>query len=179
MQTLRVRLALFAIIAVLVAACGGAGGATSDPAGSVKAAYDAAASGGVAKLDDFACAAQKGKLAEALGGASGVEALASAGVDMNDLMSAMSFKFDNVATKETSRTDKDATVHVTGNVTVTVDPAKFKPIFKQVLAAQGLPTDDATIDAAMSMMSSQMSRTQALDEDVKVVNENGKWLICS
>jgi hypothetical protein len=178
MQTLRTRLALFAILAVLIAACGGAAGG-GDPASSVKSAFDAAATGGFAKLDDFACAAQKGKIAEAFGGAAGMDQLTNAGIKLDDVMNAMTIKFDNVATKETSRSDKNATVHVTGNMTVSVDPEKFKPILKQILTAQGLPADDATIDAAMTAMSSQLSKSQALDQDVKVVNENGKWLICN
>ena len=63
-------------------------------------------------------------------------------------------------------------------MTVTVDPAKFKPILKTILQAQGLPNDDATIDAALTAMSGSLTNSQALDEDVKLVNENGKWLIC-
>jgi hypothetical protein len=90
----------------------------------------------------------------------------------------MTIKFDNVTTKESSRTDKEATVHVTGNMTITADPAKIKPIIKTFLQAQGLPNDDATIDKALSAMAGQLSKTQALDDDIKVVNENGKWLIC-
>jgi hypothetical protein len=179
MSTTRIRLAFLAVIVVVLAACSGAGGPTSDPAGSVKAAFDAAASGGLAKLDDFACAAQKGKLAEAFGGASGAGPLESAGVNMTDMLNAMTVKFDNVTTKESSRTDTNATVHVTGNMTITVDPVKFKPILKAMMAAQGAPVDDATIDAAMTAMSSTLSKSQPLDQDVKVVNEGGKWLICA
>jgi hypothetical protein len=178
MKTFRLRITLLTAIVLLMAACGGAG-AGSDPAGSVKAAFDAAASGGLAKLDDFACAAQKGKVLEALGGAGGAEQLTQAGVNMADLMNAMTVKFDNITTKESSRTDKEATVHVTGNASVSIDPEKFKPILKQILAAQGMPSDDNTINTALSAMSSQLTNSQALDEDVKVVNENGKWLICS
>jgi hypothetical protein len=177
MNTIRLRLTLLTAIVLLLTACGGAG-AGSDPAGSVKAAFDAAASGGIAKLDDFACAAEKGKVAEAFGGAAGTEAFTAAGVNMADVMNAMSIKFDNVTTKESNRTDKEATVHINGNMTVTVDPEKFKPILKQMLAAQGLPSDDNTINTAMGAMASQLSKTQTLDEDVKVVNEGGKWLIC-
>jgi hypothetical protein len=175
MNTFRLRLVLLTAIVLLLTACGAAGGGGSDPAGTVKAAFDATQSGGLAKLDDFACAAQKGKMAEAFGG---VSQLSSAGVDLNSLMNAVSIKFDNVTTKESSRTDKEATIHVTGNMTTTVDPEKFKPILKQMLAANGQPADDATVQTVLAAMSSQLSNTQALDEDVKVVNEGGKWLIC-
>lgn len=174
----RGRLMLLAFVMMLATACGAAGGGGSDPSSSVKAAFDAAATGGLAKLDDYACAAQKGKVQEAFGGAKGMDELTANGVNASDLMSAMQIKFDNITTKETSKTDKEATVHVNGNMTVTVDPAKFKPILKTYLQAKGLPADDATIDAALTTMAASLSQTQALDEDVKVVNENGKWLIC-
>jgi hypothetical protein len=94
-------------------------------------------------------------------------------------MNAMTVKFDNVSAKEVSKTDTKATVHVSGTMTVTVDQEKFKPILKQMMTAQGLPADDATINAALSAMSGQLTKSQALDQDVVVVNENGKWLICS
>jgi hypothetical protein len=178
MHAMRGRLVLFAFVMMLVTACGGAASGGGDPSSAVKAAFDAAGSGGLAKLDDFACAAEKGKVAEMFGSAAGMQQLTSAGVDPNQVMSAISIKFDNLTTKESARTDKDATVHVNGNMTVTVDPAKFKPILKTILAAQGLPNDDTTIDAALTAMAGSLSNSQALDEDVKLVNENGKWLIC-
>ena len=70
-------------VMMLVTACGGAAGGGGDPSSAVKAAFDAAGSGGLAKLDDFACAAEKGKVAEMFGGAAGMEQLTSAGVDPN------------------------------------------------------------------------------------------------
>jgi len=177
MNSLRVRAALLTVLVMVAVACGG-GGATADPAGSVKAAFDTVASGGLAKFDDFACAAQKGKVAEAFTGAAG-GGFSQAGINMTDVMNAMTVKFDNVSAKEVSKTDTKATVHVSGTMTVTVDQEKFKPILKQMMTAQGLPADDATINAALSAMSGQLTKSQALDQDVVVVNENGKWLICS
>jgi hypothetical protein len=179
MNTFRLRLVLLTAIVLVLSACGAAGGGGSDPAGAVKAAFDATQSGGLAKLDDFACAAQKGKLAEAFGGAAGADQFQSAGVNMNDVMNAMTVKFDNVTTKETNRTDTNANVHVTGNMTITVDQEKFKPILKAMLAAQNLPNDDATITTALNAMAGSLSKSQPLDQDVKVVNEGGKWLICA
>ena len=93
-------------------------------------------------------------------------------------MSAMSIEFDNVTTKESSRTDKDATVHVTGNMTITVDPAKFKPILKAMLAAEGAPADDATIDAAMTAMSGSLSNARRSIRTSRSSTRAAKWLIC-
>ena len=49
---------------------------------------------------------------------------------------------------------------------------------KTVLAAQGMPTDDATMNAMIDAMTGQLSKTQHLDEDISVVKEGGNWLIC-
>ena len=176
MNSMRVRAALLSVLVMLAVACGG-GGASADPAGSVKAAFDSVASGGLAKFDEFACAAQKGKVAEAFTGAAGSQ-FTQAGVNMADVMNAMSVKFENVAATEVSKTDKAAKVHVTGTMTINVDQEKFKPILKQMLTAQGLPADDNTINTALAAMAGQMSKSQTLNQDIDVVNEGGKWLIC-
>jgi hypothetical protein len=59
-----------------------------------------------------------------------------------------------------------------------VDSAKFREIFRKILEAQGVPVDDATLDLAMSTLDSTLSQTQDLNEDVKLIQENGKWVIC-
>jgi hypothetical protein len=176
-QIRRVAALVFALAMTLGACGGGAGGAANDPSGAVTAALAAAQSGGLAKLTDFACAAHKNDIARAFGGGN-MSALTAAGVKPEDLFGAMSFSFANLTTKEVTKTDTAATVHVTGDMTITVDKEKFKTIAKAMFTAQGLPADDATIDAMVSQMSTTLSSTQKLDEDIKVVNEGGKWLLC-
>jgi hypothetical protein len=110
--------------------------------------------------------------------ASGMSELEAAGIDADDLFDAMKIDFENLQATETSKSGSSATVHVTGTAKFSVDPVKFKTIMKQVMEAQGLPTDDATVDGAIAMMSGALSQTQEIDEDVALVQENGKWLIC-
>ena len=64
----------------------------------------------------------------------------------------MSVSFANVTTKEVSKTDTAATVHVTGDMALKIDKEKFKPIAKTMFTAQGLPADDATINAMVGAM---------------------------
>ena len=164
-------------LAVTLGACGGSPGPGSDPQGSVQAAFAAAQSGGIGKLVDFACAAHKNDITGAFGGGN-LGALTAAGVKPEDLFAAMSVSFANLTTKEVSRTDAAATVHVTADMTVKIDKDKFKSIAKTMFAAQGLPADDTTINAMVDAMGTQLSSTQKLDSDVKLVNEGGKWLLC-
>jgi hypothetical protein len=169
--------ALALALLLTLAACGGTSAPGSDPGGTVQAAMAAATAGGFAKLTDYVCAAKKGDITSTFGGSS-LTALASSGVNAQQLMDAMTISFENVATKEVSKTDTTATVHVTGNMKALFDKDKMRAIMKTVLAARGAPTDDATLDAAMTMISGQLSQTQALDNDLKLVKEDGKWLIC-
>lgn len=164
-------------LAIMVAACGSTPGAASDPQGTVKSAFTAAQSGGLLKLSEFACAAHKDDIAKALGGQD-LSALTAQGVNVNDMMSAITVSFENVSTTEVKKTDKDATVHVTADMKMNFDREKFKTILKTMFAAQGLPADDATIDATLTAMSGAMTQTQKVDEDIVLTNEGGKWLIC-
>lgn len=169
-----------ALVLMLVAAvgCGAAGGGpANDPSGSVTNALAAVSSGGLSKITDFACAAHKNDLIDAFGGGNAA-ALAAAGVKTEDVLNAMSMQFTNVAVKELSKTDTTAKVHVTADMKVSFDKDKFKALMKTVLAAQGQPTDDATLDAMLNGMSGMLEQTQKFDEDVDVVNEGGKWLLC-
>jgi hypothetical protein len=172
------RIAILVMAVLLgVGACRGSAGTANDPQGVVKAAMDAVSTGGLTKFTDYVCAAKKNDLTS-LFGQSGLGSLSSAGIDPTAFMNAMSIKVTNLATTEKARTDTTATVHVTGDTAVTFDKAKMRDLMKAVLAAQGKPTDDATLDLVMNAMSSQLTMTQKLDEDVTVVNEGGKWLIC-
>jgi hypothetical protein len=171
--------ALVLVVVLAVAGCSGGpgGGPTNDPAGSVTNALAAVSSGGLAKVTDFACAAHKNDLANAFGGGN-ADALAAAGVKPEDIYNAMAMSFTNVTTKEVSKTDTAATVHVTADMKITIDKDKFKTLMKTMLSAQGQPADDATVDAIMGGMTSALEQSQKFDQDVQVVNEGGKWLLC-
>jgi hypothetical protein len=177
MTTSIVRAAALSVVVLLAATgCGGAAPNTSDPGGTVTAALDAAKTGGLAKVVDFTCAAKKGNIGS-LFGAGGLGALGG-GADVTGMMDAIKVDFQNVKTTETSKSGDTATVHVTGNAVLTFDAAKMKEAFKKLMSAQGLPADDATIDAAITGMSASLSQPQAMDEDVTLKQEGGKWLIC-
>jgi hypothetical protein len=171
-----------AVVAALlsVAACSGLPGAanTNEPAGVVNSAFAAVESGGLAKAADFSCAAHKDDFAKALGGASGAGDLTALGLNPDDLFNAMTVDFQDVTATETSKSDTDATVHVKGKVAVKVDEAKMRLLVKQIMTAQGIDASDQMVDAAMQQMGGALSQTQDLDDDVHLVKEDGKWLVC-
>jgi len=65
-------------------------------------------------------------------------------------------------------------------VNIDVDSAKFKGVLRKLLEAQGVTgVDDAMIDQFMEPAMEQFKELgQSFDQDMKLVNENGKWLIC-
>ncbi len=179
MQSRILRTAVVAAVLMLgVVGCGGGIANQSDPAAGAKTALDGIQSGGLAKIGDFACAAKQGDVASLFGGES-VGSLTALGMDPNEVFNAVKLEFKDVKTEEKSRSGDSAVVHLSGSMTVTVDPAKMRDILKKVMEAQGQPADDAVIDAAITAMGSQLSQTQAIDEDVTMVQEGGKWLLCS
>jgi hypothetical protein len=168
------------LLALGLTACGGAPSAANEPAAVVTAAFDAVESGGVERLTEFACAAQADELLSVLGGdASALAGLGALGIDPQALLDSMKLDFKDVTATETSRSGNEATVHVAGSAAVSFDETKLREILKQVLEEQGQTANDAMLDQALAMMAGQLNQTQAIDADVRVVQENGKWLICS
>lgn len=178
MSSNRIRRALLAALVVISVACSATPAAANDPGSAVQAALSAVSTGGLAKLADYTCAAKKADPLAALG-TSGAASLAAAGVKPEDLIAAMTMTFANVAVTEKAKTDTTATVHVTGDSTIVLDKDKMRTIMKGVLAAEGKPVDDATLDLVMTAMAGQLTQTQKLDEDINLVKEGDKWLVCS
>jgi hypothetical protein len=178
MKNVRLRaVALFGAVAIAVAACGGGGPNSNEPTGAVTAAFDAAKSGGLSKMADFACAAKKDDIAAAFGG-EGLGQLTALGISPDDLFNSMQMSFENVNATEKSRDGSTAVVHVTGDMKISFDRTKFKDILKKIMEAQGQTLDDAALEMMMGAMEGQLSQTQKMDEDITVVQEGGKWLIC-
>lgn len=178
MRTLRLKsVAFLGALAIALGACGGGAPGGGDPVGTVNAAFSAAESGGFGALAAFACAAKKDDVT-GLFGAGGMDELTAAGIDPNALFAAMKIDFQDLKTTEKSRDGSTAVVQVTGKASMQIDDAKFKEIMKKVLEAQGQPVPDAQLDQMIAAMSGSLTTTQDIDEEVTVVNEGGKWLIC-
>ena len=91
----------------------------------------------------------------------------------------MKIDFQDMTVTPVSESGSDATVHMKGKVGITIDPAAARNLVKKILEAQNVSATDAMIDGLLTQMSGQFSQTNDIDEDVKMVQENGKWLICS
>ncbi len=54
----------------------------------------------------------------------------------------------------------------------------MRDLMKKAMGAAGQTVDDAQLDALMTSMAGSLTTTQALDDDIAVVQENGKWVLC-
>ena len=174
----RAAVAASAAMLLTIAACSGGIGGGNDPVSAANAAFAAAESGGFAKLQDYACEAKKGDVASAFGSGN-MSQLTALGIDPNEVFNSMKIDFQDMAVTPVSASGSEATVHMKGKVAVSLDQAQARELVKKILEAQGVGATDELIDAAMAQMGSTFSQTNDIDTDVKMVQENGKWVICS
>lgn len=169
------RLGRLAALALVVAACGGAPGGGS-PTAVVQSALDRMAAKQLDQLPDLACAAQRDRIAQEFdltGGMAG----AMPGLDADALLDAMTFDVSKVVLTEGTVSGDSAEVQMTGTIGIDLDAAKMREVLRPVLEGQGLPTDDASLDAMLAGLEG-MAQSVPLDETVQVVREDGAWKIC-
>jgi hypothetical protein len=169
---------LLSTLALVVAACGGAGplAGGNDPASVARQAMTVLAAGDLTKLTDLACAASKEDIANSFTG--GLGDLAP-GTDPNTLLQAIKIDTSKVTVGEATVTGDTATVPLKGSMTISIDKDKVKPIIQAALQAQGAPADDAAVDAAMGFLSAFDGQPIPLDDQpITLKQENGSWKIC-
>lgn len=176
-RSLKILPALVALIA-LVAACGGAGplAGGDDPAGIARQAMSSLAARDITKLTDLACAAQKDEIAKSFTG--GLADIAP-GTDPNTLLQAIQIDTSKIVVGTAVVTGDTATVPLTGSMKFTVDSEKLKPIIKAALEAQGLPADDAAVQAAIGFVGAFNGQEIPMDDQpITLKKENGAWKVC-
>ncbi|OGO58039.1 MAG: hypothetical protein A2V85_02010 [Chloroflexi bacterium RBG_16_72_14] len=163
---------------VLVAACGGGtGDAGGAPDAVVRSALSAAQSKDFTALEGLACEAQKDEIRDQFDFSAALSGLAP-GIDSEQILDAIAIDTSNVEVGDPTINGDKATVEVSGSMSIDVDVDKLKPIIKAALEAQGLPSDDATIDQAMGLFGAMSSQDIPMDETLALVKEGGAWKIC-
>jgi hypothetical protein len=172
-----------AFLAVVVAACA-TGPAPDGPSGVLRTALDRAAAKDVPGLQALACAGQQDAIANALGlpglaGADPSQALGQLlpGVDVQALLDSAAVDVSKVRLGAEVVTGDAATVPVSGDVTVTFDKEKLRPILVAALAAQGRTLDDAELNALLDGLATA-GQAFPVDRDVHLVREDGAWKVC-
>jgi hypothetical protein len=174
----------FALVALLMlTGCRYLPAAGDSPAGIVTAAYeavDAAGLGGYERLTDFACAAQADDVIALLGGdAASLSTLTAVGVDPKEVLAGTSVDFENLKATESSKTDTAAKVRVTGTAKHTVDEAAFRAIVTKMFKQRGIKPTKKILDQTTAEFADQLTSSQKMKFDVKLIQEDGKWVICA
>jgi hypothetical protein len=176
----RAFLVLVLAFGLVLAACGGGGG-DEDTTGVVKDLFNAIETKNFEKIPDFACADQKQQVRETFDfGAIMTEALGGADADPQTILDMLTFQVSNLEVEEKSKSGDTATLHVKGRIEMTVNPEKFNDVVRELLKAQGMgDVSDELIDQFAGPMLEQFEDFSVdLDDDLRVVKEEGKWLVC-
>jgi major membrane immunogen (membrane-anchored lipoprotein) len=166
MKRLSVMVAVVLVLSMLLTACGG--GAAADPAGVVQSLMQAMANKQMDSLPNFVCAAERDSVATQFNPASSL----GSGVDPKAALDAMTITLKDATYTKTSETGDKAVVHMKGTLTISFDMAKLTALLK----ASG--QDDAAASQMAGLMSSMFGAGQPIDNDMNLVKENGKWLVC-
>jgi hypothetical protein len=162
-------------VSLVVAAC--SGGSSGDPTATVKDFVSLVEQKQFDKIPDIACAAEKDAMKEQFD-IGGQLAGSLEGIDAKSITDAMTIKFENLEVKEVEKSENKAKVSLKGDLKMSVDRTKMADLMKQVLAAQGMPVDDATVATMLDSMVGTFEQGEPIDSTVDLVVENGKWLVC-
>ena len=167
---------LFILVVTLLAACGG-GPAGDSPAGVVRAALDKVAAKDLDGLRGLACAGQEDLIRSQLGlaGAIGTDLLP--GVDTQALVDAVNLDVSKLKVGDATVDGATAQVPVTGDLGVTFDATKLRPILKQVMASQGNPMTDEQLDALLKTLGTY-GQAVPVNQSMRLVQEGWAWKIC-
>lgn len=172
------KLAFCVMLAMALTACGGSsGGPAADPVGAVNNLLNAVKAKQFTTIAPMICAAKRDSLSQSLNPMSALGS-AAPGVNVQSILDAMTIDYTGLSVTQVSQNGDSAVVAIKGQLAITIDPAKMKDVVKTILAAAGQPTDDATIQQMLPLMTSAMASTKAMDSQVNVVKENGAWLVC-
>ncbi len=172
------RISTLVVVALLLTlgltACGG-NSAASDPVATVKDMMQVVSNKQIDKIVDYACASQKDSVKKQFDFAS---ALGGAGMDPQKVLDALNISFENPEYTKVSEAADKATVHMKAKLVMKIDKQKFTSLVTEIMKAQGqeLPADQ--IGPLIDQMATQFEQGQTIDNDIQLVKENGKWLVC-
>jgi len=175
MKHLSVVMVVIVVLSAVLTACGGSGGAASDPTGVVKEAMQAVVDKKFDKLAEMTCAAKKADVENIFSPAG---AFAGTGIDAQKVLDAMTISIQDAEYTKVSETADKAEVQMKAKMNFKVDKEKFKGVMVDILKSQGQEVPVDQVDAILAMAVSQMEETQNVDNKIDVVKENGKWVIC-
>ena len=173
----RIALAALALLSLVVAACGSAAPSTDTPAGVVRTALDRLAAKDLEGMRTLACAGQEDVIRDQLGLASSLGAGLLSGLDTSAVLDAVNLDVSKLTIGDATVTGDTAQVPIKGDMGVTFDAAKMRPIVRQLLGPQASAMTDAQIDALLGTLASY-GQSMPVNQSIRLVRESGAWKIC-
>ncbi len=174
----RSRLPILSLLLVaLVAGCQG-GPAADSPTGVARTALEKLAARDVAGLRAMACAGAEAGVLDQLGLPGDLSGELLPGVDMNAVLDAVTLDTAALVLQNQVVTGETATVDVRGDIRISFDAERVKPLVKSLLEAQGNPLTDEQLDALLATLG-RAAQELPVDQTVGLVREGGAWKLCS
>jgi hypothetical protein len=151
--------------------------AAGSPADAVNEFLDMADSGDFSGLDDVVCAEDLQAMREAF------DFSAQLGLDADDpVAAALTFDIKDRSVDVVSEDGDTATLTVSATMFMSVPDDQVDAIVRALLEADLGPDDPPVTDADVGMMAGFMgtalNQTQAINEEVTAIREEGEWLVC-
>ena len=163
------------LLILVLAACGGGGGG-DEPVDVAKNVMQAMGKMDFDEASKYFCEARKSDLDDAL--VSGFEELEAMGMDPDELLDAFILELSDMKYEEKSKDGDKAVVHVTGSMKLDFNSDKLKDFFKKAAEAAGETVTDEELDFIVEMIASSAAQEEDLDEDLELIKEDGKWVVC-
>ena len=150
--------------------------AADSPESAINEFFDMAASGEFDRIGEVVCAADQQTMREAF------DLGEQLGLGDDELAQALTFQIEDRAVEVISEEGDTATVAVTATMSMDVPEDEMEAIVRAVMEADLGPDDppvsDDDLEMMMGFVGSAFNQTQAIDQEVTVVREEGSWLVC-
>jgi hypothetical protein len=124
----------------------------------------------------YFCAERESEMRDALD--VGLADLAALGVDPDELLEAFSIDLGKIEYQELSRDDGEAVVNVSGAIRLDFDADVLKEVLRRATEASGSQVTEQELDLMVSLARIVAARGVPLDTDIRLIQEDGEWLVC-
>jgi hypothetical protein len=167
-----------ALLAVVVAACGGSTPAADSPEGVVAKALELVAAKDLDGLRELACAGQENELTNLLGLPMAIGAGVLPGLNTDELVDAVEIDVSDVKVGTATIDGEEATVPLSGDLGVTFDADAMRPILRTLLEGQGTSMTDEQLDALLRTLEAYGQAIPLDDQAISLIREGGAWKVC-
>jgi hypothetical protein len=150
--------------------------AQDSPEGVVNELLDAIAAKDFDRVGDLACAAERASVVSQFDVATQFSDIP--GLDGEAFLEAFEFGVEDRSVTLLSEEGDEASVEVSATLTMAMDPEAARPFIVTILESAGVEVTDEMVEQGLATFMSGTEEGQELDATVRVIREDGAWLIC-